>query len=428
MNDARYVYALQEAVNRDNPSQVEELLRAQLAIGGAVFRVPVQRIEALREKLEKLNRKAAKLGTAPINLTDTGERDTDQVAVRGVKQDVEYAYVTVLGKTPALNGWAFIATMDHGPAGNIIHLLPDLARPAGLVIPPLDEFRDTGRICQHCGYMRNRKDTYLVQNIDTGEVKQVGSTCLADFTGFNNPQQAAKWFEHLNDWHRYMGGGWGPIEDPTDSLRGFMATACAAARLYGFKTAKAVEQDGFGITTASRARERMWTGNDLFEVTDEDYAKAEAVISHAQALPAVTEFEKNIKAICSAVTLKDRHMGIAAAAILIYDRAQKKDAKPEAPEYIDAFYGTKGHRETFVVECRHVGQWFERNNFMKRNVTFRDAAGHKLIWATTSDFEFEVGKNYTFTGKVGNHFEGRWGKQTYLNMCRGVKETQEAVV
>src|SRR5690606_9613232 len=42
--------------------------------------------------------------------------------------------------------------------------------------------------CHHCNMKRSRNKTYLLKNTESGEVKQVGRTCLKDFLGSRDPE------------------------------------------------------------------------------------------------------------------------------------------------------------------------------------------------------------------------------------------------
>ena len=67
---------------------------AQAALGGHVFRVPCDALADLRKRIEALDRRAGRLGVAPIRLLDTGEREFDR-----------HAFVVLHGAAPVLAGW-----------------------------------------------------------------------------------------------------------------------------------------------------------------------------------------------------------------------------------------------------------------------------------------------------------------------------------
>lgn len=421
--NATYVYSLQEATDTENLDALEELLREQKAIGGEVFRIPVFRMAGLRKALDKLNRKATKLGTAPITMTDTGERDDEPTIIRGIKSMIEYAYVTVSGRTPVLNGWAFMATVEHTDHGNLIHSVPAYARPA-MAVADFSLFRQTGATCDHCEKIRKRIDTYLVQHEDTGEVKQVGSSCLADFTGTTNPQAIAKWFEALYSWRRWIGGGYDnePYVSAEWDINGFMATSCAVVRNFGYVSGKTAQETGRTRTTflVKDAYCYDTAQYPVVTVEQEDYDKAAKVIAHVRAMTPSGDYEINVVMSLTGKTLTERQMGYASSAVVLYDRAT---APKPVSTVKDEHYGTVDHTETFTLTAKHVGQWYESDRgFVTRKVEFADDENRKFVWYTTSKVEFEAGKTYVMKAKIYGHGENKWGKFTKIGGARKVIE------
>lgn len=87
--------------------------------------------------------------------------------VRGIK--VESSYV--------VNNWRFVAIIEQGNDGNIIKSIDSKYENQ---IPSL--YKASKLMCEHCNQVRNRKDTYLLFNELTREFKQVGKSCLKEFS------------------------------------------------------------------------------------------------------------------------------------------------------------------------------------------------------------------------------------------------------
>lgn len=77
----------------------------------------------------------------------------------------------------AENGWEFIGTIEHKSGGNIIRKIKN--------VKVSKRYETAPNECEHCHTIRNRIDTYLVRNTETNEFRQVGKTCLRDYTGLN---------------------------------------------------------------------------------------------------------------------------------------------------------------------------------------------------------------------------------------------------
>src|SRR2546423_1829001 len=141
------------------------------------FRIPSQNMYDLRERLGTLNKRAKRLHCSPITLEELGtERETDEKGIVKI-----FYRVRVTGETPIVNGWCFIATIQHMLNGNIIRSVPNTVQEGELIA-----YREVEANCDHCKQYRRRNDTYLLKS-NTGEIKQVGKTCLKDFTGHHNP-------------------------------------------------------------------------------------------------------------------------------------------------------------------------------------------------------------------------------------------------
>ena len=79
--------------------------------------------------------------------------------------------------TYKIDDWYFVAAIEHSTAGNIIR-----ASDFDLIQFMPNVYRTTGHVCEHCNKIRDRKDTYLIFNSKTNDFKQVGKTCLQEYT------------------------------------------------------------------------------------------------------------------------------------------------------------------------------------------------------------------------------------------------------
>jgi hypothetical protein len=143
-------------------------------------------LNTLIAKLTRFNAKLTRINIAPITWKQVGHHDEPHPSMEHAV--VRYIDLEVEGIVPAVNGWSFIATVVHTDDGNIIRAVP------GYTVPV--EYRDRPTWCDHCKANRVRRDTYIVRH-DDGRVMQVGSSCLADFIGTQNPAGLTKASEIL---------------------------------------------------------------------------------------------------------------------------------------------------------------------------------------------------------------------------------------
>jgi hypothetical protein len=119
-------------------------------------------LRRVRRAIEALSKRGRRLGTGPIELREL-ERRAGEVLVE------------LSGEPPRLEGWEVVGRLDHvdGGPGRVSFAGQRLDRGAWLGAEPW---------CEHCGLLRRRTVTYLVRD-GGGEVRQIGSSCLRDYTG-----------------------------------------------------------------------------------------------------------------------------------------------------------------------------------------------------------------------------------------------------
>ncbi|MBR4071070.1 MAG: hypothetical protein IKK26_00765, partial [Clostridia bacterium] len=132
-----------------------------------------ENIERLEKKLATIQKKCA-ASNCTFNYAKVGEEFRTVTADDGQEYTVKYIQVEVDG-TAKYNGWRFVATIDHHAEGNVIR-----AYDTEIEVP--DRYKTCGPTCEHCNKIRSRKDTYLIYNEENNEFKQVGKSCLQEFT------------------------------------------------------------------------------------------------------------------------------------------------------------------------------------------------------------------------------------------------------
>lgn len=133
----------------------------------AKYLIPKTSLEKLRKQVIRIKNKGV-----PIIFELGEEKIVEDENIKGLFHKV--VEVEVEGNYK-LNNWEFVATIEHTPNGNIIRSITDNYK-----IP--ERYKNSGPECEHCNKIRSRKDTYLVYNTKTNEFKQVGRTCLKDYT------------------------------------------------------------------------------------------------------------------------------------------------------------------------------------------------------------------------------------------------------
>lgn len=429
-------------------------------------RIPEQNLDALKARIAKMNKRAIKLGMEPIVIAEHGEefdlfyrRDTafDMIdlgysipwgkvemlegesiesaqdrfsQLKGGRQMFSlrrYVMVTVTGSLPRVNGWAMAATIQHEEGGNLLMTVPGFET----MLPV--QYRTAATICDHCHTNRSRKDTYVLQN-ETGEWKQVGRNCLADFIRSTN---AGAWAEaaemlagldaEVGEFYESEGGyggggtiyfraqdllaqvacivredGWCSRTEAKNSFNGKQATADLALCMFDPKFLNK-------MSAKDKAR---------YTVTDADNFKAAQAIEWAQALPSdvTNDYLWNIRVVSHRENLTHREAGLAASIITAYLRHLEAEVKRayEKANTLNEHFGTVGKREVFTLTV--TGQRDMESNYGSLTLyKFRDAEGRVAAWFSSGGTDLEIGSTYTIKATVKKHDLYNDMKQTMLS-------------
>ncbi len=286
-----------------------------------VFLIPEANIARLERDMAKLSKRAEKLGLYAFgsDLFVIGHKFRE--TQNGTK--IKLLEVSLDVGNICFDGWEFIARLDHSQeTGTIIRTIPNTS-----VEVPI-RYRDSRPDCDHCGHKRARRDTFLVHNADTGETKQIGSTCLSDFLGHDvgnlgrfaelasYAMEAAKAAERevastfsLTD-HRYI------------NLDDFLGYCVRNVRNRGWVSGKAAWENKTLVSTREAAiNDVLGNGNHALEEADIAYAeKALAYVQGFANKAVLSDFEHNILVIANSAVIEMRACGLAAAIVGCYNR------------------------------------------------------------------------------------------------------------
>jgi hypothetical protein len=287
----------------------------------SVYLIPEANYGRLIDQIEKLNKRVQRFGGKIMKPFVVGYQQTDDGQVYEVYLDV--------GKV-AIEGWTFAARIDHSQeTGNIIRALPN----SGITIP--EDYRSTPSTrCDHCNTKRQRRDTFVLFNEQSGEFKQVGSTCLSDFLGVDAAYvgRLAEVYGYADEAARAGGNGGGSVmqDHRYVTLDEFLAHTAAVIRQHGWLSGGNAYQYG-GVSTRERA---ILSYQDHSTVTAEDREVAGAARDWAMAFDditdrALTDYEYNVLVVAKAMVIEYRACGLAASIVGCYIRERDKN-KPRA--------------------------------------------------------------------------------------------------
>lgn len=376
----------------------------------------------LDEKIEKLNRRAKRLGVAPVTVARVSHWEARKIRVRGKDRMVDFARFRVSLDIPRLAGWRFLATIEHLGDANLVKTSPH----AGEV--DLSAYRSGSACCEHCNKPRDRKDTYVIEH-ENGKRMQVGSSCLCDVLGLGvTPEQVADWASWFQTVVNTLSDSSGDDDyDGWDSGR--QVTSCVLVTYLsyvealiardGYRSRKYCELNDDSTPTSSDALFHMMPPKglsakqraELVTPDDADRAFAGAAIAWAAQIDVRSDFDHNLQTIARCEVIDFRNKGIAAYIVAGYRRHLEKEVE---------------RRKEKLPESRHVGEIGKRIKNAKVIYLatpfagdtaygvlfihkFRDEAGNDLVWKTGTNLEEAPGTefNAAFTPKKHGEWNGR---------------------
>jgi hypothetical protein len=379
------------------------------------------------DRVEKANRKLAKLGLDVFQVRvvsiETATK-TDQFGNRVERTMVNYELVR-----PDINriaGWTFVARLDVLADGSFVTA----------VMPgqELNGYRPATQTCDHCGIDRYRKATYLLRH-DDGEIKQVGSTCLAAFLGVEVlGLWALEWEPEIevgddDDLGGTTGGGWVRTDTPLDVIRAALAVS-QDGRGY---VSRATSEIRGGTATASLVFELLYPSKRMQDKpepwftlarealrTEENETLGREVLEFAKNIEGDSDYATNLRALASQERIEARHFGLVASTVASWYRNTHERVERQTVKTVNEWVGKEGDKlagiKVTVTGIREMeNQWGTTTLF-----TFKDEQGRVFKWFASGIFnDVTEGDKVTIVrATVKKHDEYNGTKQTVLTRVK----------
>ena len=416
-------------------------MQSEIDLKSAEIRLFPGMLSAFEAQIESLNKKARRYGVPPIKIegktTGLYERREEEMtngktlrylrplsaplaygkAVHLLHVQVSYAEIRnghwlLVGKFDAIPG------KDGAPSGNFTRTISrdnekDDERMQALRYEPVK--------CEHCNSNRRRKEGYLLRNLDTGEYKRVGSTCLKDFTGIE-PSQALLAAEMAfvcgGDWSESSGGGGrGFYENTLD----FLTRVAFVSTHAPFVSVKAAKETSGVVPTYSEAlnlpdemTKKRALRKQFFDELPHHEDKARKVLAWVAANPERSEFISNLKMLAELGYMTEVYQcRVMAASLPMYDRAMQslRDAE-RASQSESRHVGTEGMKLSANLVLDRIVP-ISTGYGPAQLVLLHDQDGNAIRWKTASfpdalrnaspgarfDAAFKVAKHDLYQGK-----------------------------
>lgn len=400
-----------------------------------IYVISENNLEYAKKVIEKLNKVAKKLGCADISFEVVGE-DFKEVKVRNYDgtyvidwidgkpeyktEIIKMLTVELTAEVPKLNGWEFIATLQHEESGTIVRTVPDVDFDAS-------DYHNATTWCDQCKTNRLRKDTYLVRHVDDGDVKQVGSDCLKDFVGHKNAHVLMGYLEMLAEWDKGLneagpGGFNGGVYTLTKEL---LDVSCAVVRVKGWVSKLRAKE--WQTPTAWEVNHILWpvTITDYIKqlrkdcaVTTIDLDKSAKIAEWVSELVPDNDYLHNLKVAVDCEYTNVRNIGIVVSAVAAYDRTQRiaRDIKEVK---VSEWVGEVGQKLDLDLILKHAQQ-IESNFGYSMLYILEDADGNvfKTFYSGMNRIDAAIGDSVKVKGTVKSHSDYNGKKDTMLTRCK----------
>jgi hypothetical protein len=259
--------------------------------------------------------------------------------VRRTVSPVKVIELEVSGAEPVIAGWRFVASIDHDTERNLVSQVPGPDNPVRV-----SEWIEAPPSCDHCKLFRYRLRTYVLENVESGELRQVGSTCIEDYLGGQTAAQIARLAElwvaidltagsdRDEDWAPGQRGEAGWLRSDV------LAQAAAIIRRIGFTSKKAADNHPGLASTATLTvsaglnwRPTRQEPQPPFPVEQEDADLATKVTEWVEGLEPRPEQDYlwNLQTAVGRPLTTLRTMGLVVSAISAFDRELAWKARKE---------------------------------------------------------------------------------------------------
>lgn len=399
------------------------------------FEIYEGNMKRLEKHMNKIARKCEKYGCDFYykEIGETFKTFEENVDANGNKLEKpievtrRFVIIEVEGKA-IVNGWRFIGSVEHTKNGNIIHKIVDIEIP--------ERYYTTKPVCEHCNTNRYRKNTYIVYNEETNEFKQVGATCLNDFTHGMDATFISSYYAMFNKLAEFEtvseGCGWSERYYRTEDI---LAYTSAVVKAYGYVSANSNNstaenvKDFYAIDhgyhffheVEKAIKEKMASIN--FKVTEDDYKVADEIIAHVTGLEENNNYIHNLKVLCENSWVRYSNVNLLCSAIVCWNRELERRERvakrvEENKELAKSEYlGEVGERTTFDIDSWKALTSWETEWGVTVLYRFIDINGNVIIWKSSKYIadEKEISK---LTGTIKEHKDFNGVKQTIVTRCK----------
>lgn len=385
------------------------------------YTIRYEYLDKLEKKLQTVAKKCAKFGVE-FCYRVIGEVFKESEEAGQFERCVE---VEVSGLV-LHDGWKVIAKIDHIPAGIVIRkIVFDVEIPS--------KYLDNDYcMCEHCNTNRARKQVYILYSESLNEWKQVGATCLKEFTVGLSAETAA-WlvsvYDELDDYEPNSYGS--SYQRRYLSLEHFLYFVAEECEKNGYVSSskgrdECIPTTGFLALVAMHKAANHYPEKAVVDKYENEVSSA---MEWAKNNTDTDEYYISIRTLAHSGYIEPKEANFAASILRCYRIEQaklKKAARKQAEldkKKVSEYQGNIGDKIQFIATsvkmiCAIDGMYGTTYLY-----EFIDVDSNVYIWYASRalndlSFEFKEATTFAVSGTVKNHEEYRGVKQTVLTRCK----------
>lgn len=399
------------------------------------WEIPAFNLDLFRGKIDQANRRLYQAGN-DHRFEVTYEPFTKQREENGVVYHDQWVRATLAGplhvESPTHQ---FAATLVQEEAGWTVHTAPGVN--LGGYAPREDNQ------CDHCQTRRSRNRIYLVRSRVTGELLQVGNSCLELYTGIN---PRGLWvLELVDDLDEVVSRAPDPVSrrDTADvSIDSVIAWAWGYSNEGRAYISGARAQEHEVPSTGSEVRRALYMPPRPNPRAPQDYERyleamrigEQLVTEQPDLLAAIrqsvlftsedTDYGRNLRVILDSPSgvVSFRNVAVVASLVSVYVRQLEREQEREAKQAVasaQGFIGEVGERvRDFELTLSTVREWEGQYGWTTLLVG-HTPSGHIVKWFASGRFDYEVGQVLKIeAATIKDHDEFRGQDQTVITRAK----------
>lgn len=369
-------------------------------------------VDMIIEKLDKIAKKAKKYGV-PMDYS-VGESYVITVSDSHFhRHPVSVSTITInCDGLISAGKWSVVAKIDHLDGGNIVYGF-------GVEIDPA--WHSAHPRCDHCGTNRRRSTTFIVEN-DNGVRRQIGKTCLRDYTGIN-PASAALWAEvqYIAEDMSFCASS-AAVDMDRHGIKPIASVKTVLAHAVDSITARGYVKSGEDGSTKCDIKNRLLglRPYDTNMMPSADAEKtADDIIAWLCSLSSdsASDYMQNCISIAKEGYCSMKYVGFLAYIPVAYQKELAKKAV-SAPSDASDYVGNIGDKVSVKMVQAALVTSFENDYGRTFLYKFIDSNGNVYVWFASRSVDIPAGKNVSVKGTVKSHSERDGVRQTVLTRCK----------